>query len=131
METYPGKVILTGEHSVVYGSRILALALKNYTVKGELTSYEDSKNGNFLFKIKTEIQNISNFNISKQALLNIFNQNLWNNFNAIVNSKGLDSLVFAGDLLTELHLIIHSFKNRIGEVELTQEVINHFLFLTS
>ncbi len=59
----PGKVILTGEHSVIYGSRILSMSINNFKLsirieKSEFTN-EDKEN-HFYIKLKGDYKEDNN-----------------------------------------------------------------------
>ena len=59
----PGKVILTGEHSVIYGSRILSMSINNFKLsirieKSEFTNKD--KENHFYIKLKGDYKEDNN-----------------------------------------------------------------------
>lgn len=89
----PGKVILTGEHSVIYGSRILSMSINNFKLsirieKSEFTN-EDKEN-HFYIKLKGDYKDDNNeqfiekeiFSLKKDELLQkyYFSLEIWRKF---------------------------------------------------
>lgn len=110
----PGKVILTGEHSVIYGSRILSMSINNFKLSIQIEKSEftnEVKENQFYIKLKGDYKDNNNdqfiekeiFSLKKEDILQKYNFSLeiWRNFLRYDNSQRLKETFNIISLLRE------------------------------
>lgn len=129
---FPGKVILTGEHSVIYGSRVLTVAINNYRLLLKIERKNELIKDKLIFCQTDDVLN--SFVIEKKSIDLKF-LNIWKDFNNIVKEYQYDSLLFKDNLLIELHKIIHEYKTQFNQDDISlinkQQFILMFSFISN
>lgn len=132
--SYPSKIIITGEHSVLYGSKVLSIAINNYVLSGELLLINNFNKNNNIFEVISNIDNNENnnvFNLSIQDIIKEESNLLWLDYNKYAKSNNVDLLIIKERLKDKLQNIIKDFvsqtTNEINNKEQFKLIIS-FLF---